>query len=121
MKGARWSMSIVVGTALVFGFQSEGGAQAPSAPVLPVLHASLSSGLAVTSDECGHAIKELHDARSSLTHVRTVGSAAAVRLETERAAPLPLTRVLLAYTLQGPRDEVAILVCGPSEPTEERK
>jgi hypothetical protein len=49
--------------------------------------------------------------RSALTHVSEVGS------ERTRAPAVAVPRIppiLLAYTLQGPQNEVAILVCAPS-------
>lgn len=83
-------------------------------PALPVFHRSLSPGLSADTEHCAAALRALTRGilvKSTLTHVTGMGpDRRAVELERLPAVPPGL----LAYTLQGPGDEVAILVCGPA-------
>lgn len=89
-------------------------AQAPDPPTVAVFHQSLTGGLHLATDDCPDALRSLTGrlfVRSSLTHVSEVGS------DRARAPAVAVPRIppiLLAYTLQGPQNEVAILVCAPS-------
>jgi hypothetical protein len=112
IRGALLRAVGLAGALLLAGPPSATG-QAEEPP-LPVFHRSHSAGLSVGTDHCAGEIRRLTAGlfgKASLTHVTDFG-AERRRFEVERVPePLP---ILVAYTLQGPQNEVAILVCGPA-------
>ena len=109
----RFAMGLATGLALLHLTALPAPAlEAP--PPMIVLHQSVSGGLSVSTDNCPEALKVLTGGlllRSNITHVTTDSRSLAAAALTERAIPVAL--VGLIYTLEGPRNEVAILACAP--------
>jgi hypothetical protein len=85
--------------------------------LLLVIHHSLSLGLGAIPDECADALRSLTGnvfERTAITHVSTIDFAVARTLAEPELAPVPRAAAGLAYTVQGPRNEVAIVVCAPA-------
>ena len=83
--------------------------------LLLVIHHSLSLGLGAIPDECADALRSLTGnvfERAAISHVTAVDFAVR-RLAEPELAPVPRAAGL-AYTVQGPRNEVAIVVCAPA-------
>jgi hypothetical protein len=82
--------------------------------LLLVLHQSLTMGSVPT--DCAAALRALTASpfeRAAITHVTQV-ELREVRAFAEPERIVPLAPTGIAYTVQGPRNEVAILVCGPA-------
>ena len=79
--------------------------------VLAVAFLSLSSGHGPVSTNCAETLGQLLSAKAKIKHVGLVGSDRAVPAAAvvTGASPVPLQGV--AYTLEGPKEEFAIVVC----------
>lgn len=84
--------------------------------LLLVIHHSLSLGLGAIPDECADALRSLTGnvfERAAISHVTAVDFRVARTFAERELAPVPRAAGL-AYTVQGPRNEVAIVVCAPA-------
>lgn len=81
--------------------------------VLVVAFLSLSSGHGPSSTNCAETLGQLLSAKAKIKHVGLMGAEqASAAVAATDVSPVPLRGV--AYTLEGPKEEFAIVVCGGS-------
>jgi hypothetical protein len=95
--------------------RSEEAVMTPPLLLLVVLYQSLTLGSVPT--DCAAALRALTGnpfERAAITHVTQFELRGAIRTFAEPERIVPAASTGLAYTVQGPRNEVGILVCGPA-------